>query len=712
MTDHATGRRRAGPGARARAGLRVGPWAVVAVMALASVLLALVGPTGPAAAISSSPGPLQVQLTGLDPAAPAPGGTVSIVGSVVNTTDRPAREVSVVLRVSPTPLVSRAEVAAVLAQTTTRRGQAVPSTRAALAAELAPGAAAPFRITVPTQELPWQGNGVYALFVQAAADVGSAAAAVPVPWLPAPQDVVPSGVAVVNPLLAPVDLTASGALLTDTLPRSMAPGGRLAALADAGAAAAAAGVPISWLVDPAVMAAAQGMADGTATFADGGGAGLLQQVRQWLATVEAARAAPGASNATTGYGQVDATAVLRADEAELLDDSLALASSAGSGAAEPDASTAVDLITPLPPGTADPSAIDGLASRGAGTVVLSQDVAPPVQPQPFTPSGIGRWELAAGSLAAVIPDPVLQQALEAASGSDSERFAARQSVLADLAMITLELPTSPRIVVLMPPPGAAPPADWYSALLQDLGRVPFIRPVGLPALLDPAAPAPQRTLVPTPDAAALPVDYLAPVPALQQRLAAFADVVVGPLAFADDYRTALARSASIQWRPAQPLGSRLLAAIGDDLSGQEAKVTTISSGNVTLTGSSGILPLTLSNNLEQDVEVGVLLEGDPAIRLNFIPPALTVVGAGRRDVVEIPVEVFGTGPLPVSVTLIDRNGRPFITTGDLELRATAANRIAAGFAAVGGAMLLGMVVWRFRKRGSGAAQPDGADDAG
>jgi hypothetical protein len=148
--------------------------------------------------------------------------------------------------------------------------------------------------------------------------------------------------------------------------------------------------------------------------------------------------------------------------------------------------------------------------------------------------------------------------------------------------------------------------------------------------------------------------------------------------------------------------------VAADLDAEEAKVTTISSGTVTLSGNSGILPLTVSNALEQDVEVKVVLAADPPVRLNFIPPELTLVAAGKRSVVEIPVEVFGTGPLPVAVTLTDRTGRPFLTTGDLELRATAANRIAAGFAAVSGAMLVAMVLWRFKKRGlTGEADASG-----
>jgi hypothetical protein len=666
--------------------------AALAVLTLAPAAVAAPVPAPTAVPAVDGDSPLAVQVTGAQPLAPAPGGTLSISGAVVNRSASAAEDVSVLLRVSPNPLLSRSEVADVVDQRTSRRGQPVPSTRISLAPALAPGGSAPFEIVAQVDDLPWQGNGVYSVFVQADADLGTAMTALPVPWFPQLQDVQPSSVVVLNPVLAPVDLTAAGALLTDSLPRSMA-SGQLGTFAAAGAAAAEAGVPVSWVLDPAVIEAARRLAVGTAQFANSGDAGALTQVRQWLETVESAISAPGASVRTTGYGEVDASAVLSQGLGELLDESLQRAQAS-------DGATGTEgVITPLAPGTADPATTEGLVARGAGLVVLSQAVAPTERDVAFTPSGIGRWSLASGELTGVVVDDGLQQALARPSGTAAEQFTAAQAVLADLAMVTLELPTSPRTVVLQPPTGTAPAAQWYASLLTSIGGAGFIRPVGLQSLLATPVEVP-RTLVPAADPAALPAAYLAPIPPLQDRLESFSAVVTGPLEFAPDFRRAMLRSASIQWRPQQPLGSALLTVIGEDLTTLEGKVTTVSSGTVTLSGNRGILPLTISNNLEQDVAVDVELLGDPAVRLNSISPGLTVVGAGKRSVVEIPVEVFGTGPLPVSVTLTDRTGRPFITTGDLELRATAANRIAAGFAAAGGAMLVGMVVWRFRRRGT------------
>jgi len=126
----------------------------------------------------------------------------------------------------------------------------------------------------------------------------------------------------------------------------------------------------------------------------------------------------------------------------------------------------------------------------------------------------------------------------------------------------------------------------------------------------------------------------------------------------------------------------------------------VSTGTVTFSGNSGNLPLTISNGLDQAVEVGVLLEAEPSIRLAYAPPDMALVDAGRRVSVEIPVEVYGTGPLPVSVILTDRDGNAFISTGDLVIRSAATTMAAAVVAIVGAVAFLILVVWRFRKNGA------------
>ena len=68
------------------------------------------------------------------------------------------------------------------------------------------------------------------------------------------------------------------------------------------------------------------------------------------------------------------------------------------------------------------------------------------------------------------------------------------------------------------------------------------------------------------------------------------------------------------------------------------------------------------------------------------------------------MELYGAGQLPVTVTLTDKDGRPFISTGDLVLRSTATTTIAAGIVVLGGIALVLLAAWRFRRKGLGPAE--------
>lgn len=667
---------------------------------LATVLLGVVGV--PAAQAGPEPDdPLLVELTALQPVNPAPAGPLTVSGSIINNSDRAARNVTALIRLSPQPLISRSEVAAVVDQTTQRRGVTIAETSTEVIAELAPGAAVPFTINTTVDVLPWSSNGVYALFVEARSDdFASVDATIPVPYFPRPEDVQPSQIVVMSPVLAPVDLTATNALLTDALPKAVSAGGQLHAQVEAGAAAATAGIPITWLIDPAVTEAVADLASGTATFATDtiDPSTAQRNLTAWLEKLQTSAAAPPSGVYTVPYAEVDVSALLANNL-----DSLASAAVAAAPAVASATLPAIEGVIGTPPrGAASQGALAFYAQSKATAVVLAEDFLPTAEPLTYTPSGLTRLNVAGSSLTAVIPDPLLTRDLQRPLGTPAERFRAQAGLLADSAMITLELPIQPRTVVLQPPANLALPADWFADTLASLSAAPWITPVPLTTLLNSDSELAERSNPQfTSDRPQLTSEYLAPIPGLEQRLDAFSQVVVDPEVFEAGFRAAILRSTSGQWVQRTQVGSQLLAAIGAELTAEENKVTTVSSGNITLSGTTGNLPLTISNELDQAVEVGVILVAEPSVRLNYTPPQLVRVDAGRRVSVEIPVEMFGTGPLPVQVTLTDRQGRPFITTADLVLRSTATSTIAGIVIGAGALALILLVIWRFRRKGLG-----------
>ena len=413
-------------------------------------------------------------------------------------------------------------------------------------------------------------------------------------------------------------------------------------------------------------------------------------------TVVDGAAADSASVSLTPFAEVDASAVIAAGQADLLNQSIARAPQAAAQILP----TAAGLMAAPPGGNTTPKALGAYAASGVRQVLMGPEALPPAEPLSYTPSGIARIPTAGGEIMAVLPDAGLAADLQRPWGTPADLFRWQQALLADVAMITLERPTTPRTVVLSPSQGEVVPVDGYAAVLTALAAAPYTRLAPLSGLSAPDVPTVQRQVdLDVDDAGRLSADYLAPIPGIQQRLAAFARVTVDPPAFTEDYDLALLRSASGQWRDDVAAGATLLSTVNEELAAEEGKVTTVSTGTVTFSGNSGSLPLTISNELDQAVEVGVLLRSDPEVRLEFVPPPLAIIDAGTRTSIEVQVSVYGSGPLPVTVILTDRNGEPFVTTGDLVIQSRATNRAAAIVTIVGGVSLAGLVLWRFVRKG-------------
>lgn len=677
-------------------GRRLQQLLVVSAVLCAALAITTATPTVEAAA---QDGGLLVEVTASQPLNPVPGGTLTVTGTVTNRSEAEISDLQALLRASSSPLVSRSAVTAVTDAPPARSGVAVEASLTPVAPRLAPGASAPFRVTAQTDDLPIGGNGVYVVYVEVRSSAGPVRAAFPMTWFPDPGAIQASRIAVMTPVRAAVDLTARNTLQSTQLLASMSPGGALRELAATGAAAAAGGIPMTWLIDPAVSEAADKLASATASFpasvADP--AEAQQDVEAWLQLVSQGSSAAASLTYLTPYAEVDGTGVVDAD----LPDLLAQSVTAGSAAGTASLPVRNGLIYPAPEGT-DLDTLSRYADAGISTIIASEAAMPPDQRLTYTPSGVADLTLGDGrTLTALVPDARLAADLQRPATTPAEAFRLQSTVLAQAAMITLELPVSSRTVLMLPASDATIPSELYTAILTALSQAPYTDIVGLSALLDPETARVDRSLRVAEDVTpALGTAYLAPVPDLQRRLDAFSRVTVDPLAFAADYQAAILRSTSANWRTDLVAGRSLMTSIDVDLTAEEGKVTTVSTGTVTFAGSQGTLPLTVSNGLQQAVEVGILLRADPEVRMSAAPSDLVRVDAGKRVSVEIPVEVYGSGPLPVAVILTDAAGAPFIETDSLTIRTTGGSLVAAAIAGVAGVALLVLVVWRFRRKGA------------
>jgi hypothetical protein len=154
---------------------------------------------------------------------------------------------------------------------------------------------------------------------------------------------------------------------------------------------------------------------------------------------------------------------------------------------------------------------------------------------------------------------------------------------------------------------------------------------------------------------------------------------------------ALLRAESSAWRTRVREGERLLDSIRASLATVEKGVYVIERDGVVFSGDRGSVPVTVANDFDQPVTVGVSVTADPAARLEAEPLPPVQIEPGRRASLEVPVRVVGGEALTVSVQLTDPSGVPFGKPVALELRTTAYSR-AALWVAVAAAVLLGLLV--------------------
>ena len=83
------------------------------------------------------------------------------------------------------------------------------------------------------------------------------------------------------------------------------------------------------------------------------------------------------------------------------------------------------------------------------------------------------------------------------------------------------------------------------------------------------------------------------------------------------------------------------------------------SGNDALTGGSGVLQLSVQNELDQPVNVGVRLDETSSARLSSGDTGVQVVPARNATPIQVRVEPQTSGRFVVQATLVDEEGRAF-----------------------------------------------------
>jgi hypothetical protein len=660
-------------------------------------LLAL-SPTAPPAQASTAS--LDVVIDRLTPLVPQPGGLLRIGGRLVSTAPSTLSSVLVRLHLSSVVLSGSEQIDAAMDAGIDRPWDESDDyildwTKVEVTDSLDPGQQESFAFEVSLDDLPFAGPGVYVLAVEAltAGPQGSTRAGLArtfLPWFP-DSSVERIGLTWIWPLADHPARMANGVLLDDRTPVALSPGGRLHQLAVIGGERARL---LTWVVDPSLLQTAASISDGYFVEHQGKvvAGDRAQQAAQWMDLVRRS-IVPGSVHAMS-YADIDAVAVQRAD----MPNDVVRAVTGASGVASD------SLGVPVPGGFSWPSGAqldrptaNLLASAGNSVVVLASSTSSSTA-SPH-PNGVASMGTPSGTMVAIVANHRLVATLGMPQRNASEMLLARQRFLAETGLVAQQA-TGPVILAVAPQDIRWSPAKRFIApLLRATQEAPWLRPAPLTELLG----APRSILLrqPVDVSAELPSTYLQRVRRAQVRMTRVASVLQDPGPITGPFSAALLRAQSSAWRDDLPTGERLVQSINEGLAEQGALVRVLSSGTITFSGDIGKVPVTVANDTDQTVTVGLALLSTPTTRLSADPIQDIVIESGRKVSLDVTARVVGSDPLPVRVQLLTPEGERYGSPASITLISAAYARAAswvviAAFIALGIFVVIG-VVQRIRR---------------
>lgn len=478
----------------------------------------------------------------------------------------------------------------------------------------------------------------------------------------------------------------SGSTATSTF----APNGRLADLVSLSAHHPG----VSWAVDPALVVAAR--ASGTTGAA-------------WLSALDSGAAERDVF--ALPYADPDLAAVARAGATSLAQQADTL-TGAMPWVNDIGALTGLQLA---PDGTTDAATLDEAAQLGASAVVVDPSALTPTTDLTYTPTGRATVRTAAGSIAALVPDPTLSSLLRS-PGSDSPAVAA-QRLLAETAVITRERPSQDRHLLVTVGRDWTPTTAVSAAQLAALESAPWVAMEPLSKLISSASPDVERDPLPT--TAAVPTELPAPdvatIASEQNTLETFASIVPNPAELLDGVQESVLGPLSVGWRADTAGRATLLASLLKDLRARRTGLSIIQGSNVTLISQSSEVPISLRNSLDQNATVTLRLT--PRNGCLVVPDAPTVVVPAHQTAsFRVPFNAVASCNVVVDVSVLTSDGTPVAdpTRFTVSVHADWEN---VGTAVVAGLLVVGLIVGllrtvrrgqtarRARMRGDGQATP-------
>lgn len=705
--------------------------------------VAATGQDAPQAAADS--GRVAVSVDTLTPSAPTDDDTLTVSGTVTNKGKQAVTDAQVDLRVGA-PVGTRSAIDTAAGNSSDVQGtigSAVGGKYVEKFAKLTPGVAHPFSISVPVGTLDLSQDGVYEFGVslsgQTSAQPWSQVLGVRRTFLPyqSGEADTRTRTTFLWPLISGVHLTAetgsneqqTPVFLNDDLTKEISPGGRLDQLVSLGRE-----LDVTWVLDPALLASVDAMTrtyqvrgeDGTTR------AGTNQAVaKRWLAAVQQAVADKEVvalpfsdpDLASLAHNGTNVPGALR---------NLKEATDVVANTVEPilHVKPTTDFAWPVE-GAIDPSIVEVATSAGADKIIARSDSLQESRSLPYTPSAarpIG------GGTTAVVADAQLSTAFRGNLMRASASTLAVQRFLAQSLTLNLQSDKQRSVVVAPQRTPTASQARTMAEALTALQDGPWSEAQELAAAASAKPDRAATTRVPSARAypkelrkRELPRSAYEQLVRTEAKLDNFKLILTSQFRVVTPFGRALNREMSTSWRGRPDEAMSFRTGVEIYLQGLTKQVRLIEKSETKLSGRSATIPVTVQNNLVQDVDRLVL-------RLTSVNPTRLKIGGepykeqqvtvsgGHSQSVKFTTSANTNGRSSVIAQLYTQDGRKYGDPVRFDVKVTEIT--ATVMLVIGGGVLLlvlaGFRMYTQRKRAAAreaagaeenAARSDGDEDS-
>ncbi|MEB3965935.1 DUF6049 family protein [Streptomyces kunmingensis] len=678
---------------------------------------------------------VDVAVNQLSPVAPTAQDTLTVRGTITNKGRQAVTDAHVGLRVGASyGGRSAIDDAAKSGTGGSPDGTEVSSKYAGKLAKLAPGATQDFALSVPVKELHLGADGVYqisvALMGQTAAQPYQQTLGIQrtfLPWQPSGAGTRTRTTAL-WPLISDTHLTAetgtneqqTPVFNDDSLARQIRPGGRLQQMLALGD-----DLDVTWVVDPDLLASVDAMTEAYKIKGANGKftSGKDQAIaKEWLSDLQTA--VEGRKVVTLPFADPDL--------ASLAHTGTKVTGSLGRLKDATDAAVyTVDTILHVKAdtsyawpaeGAVDPDIVKVATSTGADKIIARSDTFKETGSLAYTPSAarpIG------GGATAVVADARLSTAFRGDMARAENSTLAVQEFLAQSLMLAKQTDKQRSVVVAPQRMPTTSQAHSMAQALHALQDGTWSQPQSLSAATT-AKPDPGATTrVPSTRAypsslrkQELPNAAFEQIQSTQSDLENFKVVLTDRSRVVTPFGRAMDREMSTSWRSRTGTSESFRDGVSTYLSDITSQVALIEKSGVRLSGRSATIPVSVQNNLWQDVDHLVLrLTSANGTRLKIgdgiSEDKAVKIASGHSQSVKFTTTAKATGPITVYAQLFTEDNQPY---GEkIAFKVDATEITPTVMLVIGGGVLLlvlaGFRMYTQRKRAAAAQRPeDGPQD--